>query len=66
VAARRGFELADGVERGRLEGRRVLVVDDTVITGSRAQSAAAALRIHGAHVVGILVLGRVVGGPGSG
>ena len=44
----------------------VLVVDDTLITGSRAQSAAATLRIHGAHVVGILVLGRVVGGTGSG
>jgi hypothetical protein len=66
VAARRGFELADGEDRSSLVGRRVLVVDDTVITGSRAQSAAAALRISGAHVVGILVLGRVVGGTGSG
>jgi hypothetical protein len=65
VAARRGFDLADGVDRGGLDGRKVLVVDDTVITGSRAQSAAATLRIHGAHVVGILVLGRVVGGTGS-
>jgi predicted amidophosphoribosyltransferase len=66
VAARRGFELADGVDREGLRRRKVLVVDDTVITGSRAQSAAAALRIHGAHVVGILALGRVVAGIGSG
>jgi predicted amidophosphoribosyltransferase len=66
VAARRGFEPADGVDRHWLRRQRVLVVDDTVITGSRAQSAAAALRIHGAHVVGILALGRVVGGAGSG
>jgi hypothetical protein len=65
VAARRGFELADGVDRDGLRGRTVLVVDDTVITGARAQSAAAALRIHGAHVVGILALGRVVAGRGS-
>ena len=36
-----------------------------VITGSRAQSAAAALLIHGARPVGILALGRVVGGTGS-
>jgi hypothetical protein len=65
VASRRGFDLAEGVDRHWLRGRRVLVVDDTVVTGSRAQSAAAALRVHGAQVAGILALGRVVGGSGS-
>jgi predicted amidophosphoribosyltransferase len=57
-AARRGFELADGIDRDRLRGRRVLVVDDTLVTGARAQSAAAALRLAGARVVGILTVGR--------
>jgi predicted amidophosphoribosyltransferase len=35
-------------------------VDDTIITGARAQSAAAALRLHGAEVIGVLALGRVL------
>jgi len=37
------------------------VFDDTVTTGARAQSAAAALRECGARVAGILVVGRVLG-----
>jgi adenine/guanine phosphoribosyltransferase-like PRPP-binding protein len=47
----------------------VLVFDDSVTTGARSQSAAAALRMSGAHVVGILVVGRAhppagpLGGP---
>jgi phosphoribosylpyrophosphate synthetase len=46
--------------RGQLEGRRVLLLDDTYVSGARSQSAAAALRIAGARSVVILVLGRVL------
>jgi predicted amidophosphoribosyltransferase len=63
-AARRGFVPAAGCRGGVLAGRRVLVVDDSVTTGARAQSAAAALRAAGATVSGVLCVGRVVGtGP---
>jgi adenine/guanine phosphoribosyltransferase-like PRPP-binding protein len=45
----------------------VLVVDDSVVTGARAQSAAAALRLAGAEVVGVVVLGRfLAGAPAAG
>ncbi len=60
VAARQGFELARGVDLSWLRGRSVLIVDDSVTTGARAQSAAAALRIGGARVPGIVVIGRAV------
>ncbi len=59
-ASRHGFELAAGVEPASLRGRRVLVVDDSVTTGARAQSASAALRRSGVRVAGILVVGRAV------
>lgn len=59
VADRRGFRL-----RGRLAGAaagcRALVVDDTVTTGARAQSAVAALRVAGFGVAGVLVVGRAL------
>jgi adenine/guanine phosphoribosyltransferase-like PRPP-binding protein len=58
VASRHGFEVAASVDRAWLRRRSVLVVDDTIITGARAQSAAAALRLNGAAVAGILVVGR--------
>jgi adenine/guanine phosphoribosyltransferase-like PRPP-binding protein len=60
VASRWGFETADGIEPSWHRSHRVLVVDDTIITGARAQSAAAALRLHGAEVIGVLALGRVL------
>jgi predicted amidophosphoribosyltransferase len=60
VASRHGFELATPVELCNLGGARVLVVDDSIVTGARAQSAAAALRLGRARVVGVLALGRVV------
>jgi glutamine phosphoribosylpyrophosphate amidotransferase len=41
-----------------LDGKRVLLVDDTWTKGDSAQSAAAALRIAGAHNVAMLVIGR--------
>ena len=61
LAARRdGFVPLPGVDRRALEGRRVLVVDDSVTTGARSQSAAAALRLAGARVVGVLAIGRAL------
>ncbi|MBV8302842.1 MAG: phosphoribosyltransferase [Acidimicrobiia bacterium] len=41
-------------------GRRVLLVDDTLTSGARAQSAASALNVAGANVVAIVPVGRVV------
>ncbi|HLX88913.1 MAG TPA: phosphoribosyltransferase family protein, partial [Acidimicrobiales bacterium] len=43
-----------------VRGRRVLVVDDTWVTGARVRSAAAALDRAGAEVVGLAVVGRTV------
>jgi predicted amidophosphoribosyltransferase len=63
-AARRGFVLSPAVDPEWLVDRRVLVVDDSIVTGARAQSAAAALRTAGARVVGVMAVGRLVPGPG--
>ena len=41
-------------------GRRVLVIDDSWVTGSRALSAVMALKATGATVAGVFVLGRLV------
>jgi hypothetical protein len=60
VAHRRGFRLAAGVDTGRLRALRLLVVDDSLVTGARSQSAAAVLRLGGARVVGVLAIGRAV------
>jgi hypothetical protein len=46
--------------RSAVSGARVLLLDDTYVSGARAQSAAAALRLAGAHAVGIAPLGRVL------
>lgn len=46
--------------RGAVHGSRVIVLDDIYVSGSRAQSAAAALRLSGATRVLIVPLGRVV------
>ena len=59
-AARDGFAPLPGVDRAGLDGLPVLVFDDSVTTGARAQSAAAALRLAGGRVVGILVIGRAL------
>jgi predicted amidophosphoribosyltransferase len=66
VAARRGFEVLAGVDRSWLRTQRVLVFDDSVTTGARAQSAVAALRKGGAQVVGVVAVGRAVGGVAGG
>lgn len=57
VAYDRGFAVVDGVD---VEGRRILVMDDTYTSGARAQSAASALQLAGATVVAIVPVGRVV------
>ena len=53
-----------GVDRAGLAGLPVLVFDDTTTTGAAVQSAAAALRLAGARVVGALVMGRALAPPG--
>ena len=55
VASDEGF-----VVGRRVDGERVLMVDDTFTTGARAQSAASALSLAGADVVAIVPVGRVV------
>lgn len=44
----------------RLDGERVLLIDDTFTSGARAQSAASALNNAGATVAAILPIGRVI------
>jgi hypothetical protein len=46
--------------RSAVEGGRCLLLDDTYVSGARAQSAAAALRRAGATTVVIVALGRVL------
>jgi len=46
--------------RRLVTGRRIVLVDDLYVSGARAQSAAAALRLAGAPAVAIVVLGRVL------
>jgi predicted amidophosphoribosyltransferase len=58
VADRQGFVLDPGLDLHQFATKTVLVVDDSVITGARAQSAAAALRIGGVRVAGVLTVGR--------
>jgi ComF family protein len=48
--------------RARLEGRRVLLVDDVLTTGATASACARTLRRGGARAVDVLVLARVVRG----
>ena len=46
--------------RGRIAGRRLVLLDDTYVSGARSQSAAAALRRAGAASVVVVALGRVL------
>ena len=59
-AGRDVFAPAPGVDREGLVGLPVLVFDDTTTTGAAVQSAAAALRLAGARVVGAVVMGRAL------
>jgi hypothetical protein len=54
----RGFTVRDG--SAAVEGRRVLLLDDLYVSGSRAQSAAASMRFAGARAVVVAPLGRVL------
>jgi predicted amidophosphoribosyltransferase len=51
----RGYRVVDDIE-----GRRVLLIDDTFTTGARIHSAASALTLAGGEVVAGVTLGRVV------
>jgi hypothetical protein len=55
----RAFEVPPA-PRPLASARRVLLLDDTYVSGARAQSAAAALRRAGARSVVIVVAGRVL------
>jgi hypothetical protein len=44
----------------KLQGERVLLIDDTFTTGARAQSAASAINLAGGTVVAIVAVGRVI------
>ena len=46
--------------RGALAGARILLLDDTYVSGARSQSAAAALHLAGARSTLIVPLGRVL------
>jgi hypothetical protein len=53
------FEVPAAVRRS-VRGRRTVLLDDTYVSGARAQSAAAGLRAAGARAVVIVALGRVL------
>jgi hypothetical protein len=57
--ARDGF-VVPADRRAAVQGRRLLVLDDTYVSGARAQSAAGALRLAGAASVQIVAAGRVL------
>ena len=46
--------------RSRVTGRRLVLLDDTYVSGARSQSAAASLRLAGASSVVVVALGRVL------
>jgi hypothetical protein len=54
----RSFSLEKFVASAPIDGRSVLLIDDTWTTGASAQSAAAALKDAGAGAVGAVVIGR--------
>jgi hypothetical protein len=51
----RGYRVTDDID-----GRRVLLIDDTLTTGARIHSAVSTLTLAGAEVVAAVTLGRVV------
>ena len=56
---RDGF-VVPAARRSAVQGRHVLVLDDTYVSGARAQSASAALRLAQAASVQIVTAGRVL------
>jgi hypothetical protein len=55
----RAFAVPDS-RRAAVRGSRVVLLDDTYVSGARSQSAAAALRRAGARSVTVVPLGRVI------
>jgi hypothetical protein len=55
----RAFAVPDAW-RAAVRGSRVVLVDDTYVSGARSQSAAAALRQAGARSITVVPLGRVI------
>lgn len=55
VASDDGFNVIADVN-----GRSILIVDDTFTSGARCQSAASALQLAGARVVAVLPVGRFI------
>jgi orotate phosphoribosyltransferase len=43
-----------------VSGRRILLADDTMTAGAHLQSAASALTLHGATVIGAVPIGRLI------
>ena len=43
-----------------VDGRRLLLIDDTYTSGARVQSAASALQLAGASLVAVVVVGRII------
>ena len=54
----RAFSPERFIATGPIDGRSVLLIDDTWTTGASAQSAAAALRAAGAGAIASIVIGR--------
>ena len=55
----RAFAVRRGME-ARIEGRRMLLIDDVLTTGATADACARALRRAGSGPVDVLTLARVV------
>ena len=60
VPATAGFDPRRYLGSPDVAGQRILLLEDTWVTGSRAQSAAAALRAAGAVCIAVLAIGRFV------
>ena len=60
VPERDGFDVRRYLASPNAAGQRILLLEDTWVTGGRAQSAAAALRTAGALSIGVVAVGQFV------